>query len=53
MYRDDGLSEGDMQALLDAFPNQSLDFFGALRCGMGRGASLVETLKQRKAIACS
>lgn len=24
MYRDDGLSEGDMQALLRAFPNQTL-----------------------------
>lgn len=31
MYRDDGLSERDMAALLAAFPNQTLDFFGALR----------------------
>ena len=31
MYRDDGLSEGDMAALLRAFPGQTLDFFGALR----------------------
>lgn len=31
MYKDDGLSQGDMEALLDAFPGQSLDFFGALR----------------------
>lgn len=31
MYRDDGLSERDMDALLTAFPNQTLDFFGALR----------------------
>ena len=31
MYRDDGLSRSDMEALLKAFPNQSLDFFGALR----------------------
>lgn len=31
MYKDDGLSSEDMVALLDAFPNQSLDFFGAIR----------------------
>lgn len=31
MYRDDGLSEGDMATLLRTFPNQTLDFFGALR----------------------
>ena len=31
MYRDDGLSTDDMVALLRAFPNQSLDFFGAIR----------------------
>jgi hypothetical protein len=31
MYRDDGLSESDMATLLRAFPNQTLDFFGALR----------------------
>jgi hypothetical protein len=31
MYRDDGLSQDDMVALLEAFPQQSLDFFGALR----------------------
>ena len=31
MYKDDGLTEGDMAALLRAFPAQALDFFGALR----------------------
>ncbi|PSC73399.1 ribulose bisphosphate carboxylase oxygenase chloroplastic [Micractinium conductrix] len=31
MYKDDGLSEHDMLALLRAFPAQTLDFFGALR----------------------
>ncbi|EFN56322.1 hypothetical protein CHLNCDRAFT_144763 [Chlorella variabilis] len=31
MYKDDGLSESDMAALLRAFPGQTLDFFGALR----------------------
>lgn len=31
MYRDDGLTKEDMEILLKAFPNQSLDFFGALR----------------------
>lgn len=31
MYKDDGLSEGDMATLLRAFPGQTLDFFGALR----------------------
>ena len=33
MYRDDGLSPRDMHALLDRFPAQPLDFFGALRAG--------------------
>jgi hypothetical protein len=33
MYRDDGLSVDHMLALLRAFPGQTLDFFGALRCG--------------------
>jgi len=31
MYKDDGLSTEDMLRLLQAFPNQPLDFFGALR----------------------
>jgi hypothetical protein len=31
MYKEDGLAPSDMGALLDAFPNQTLDFFGALR----------------------
>jgi hypothetical protein len=31
MYKDDGLREDDMVALLRAFPAQPLDFFGALR----------------------
>jgi len=31
MYKDDGLNRDDMRTLVDAFPNQSLDFFGALR----------------------
>ena len=31
LYCDDGVSRADVDALLDAFPNQTLDFFGALR----------------------
>lgn len=31
MYQDDGLKKEDMLTLVKAFPNQSLDFFGALR----------------------
>jgi hypothetical protein len=31
MYRDDGVSREGVGALVDAFPGQSLDFFGALR----------------------
>ncbi|EIE26946.1 hypothetical protein COCSUDRAFT_11792, partial [Coccomyxa subellipsoidea C-169] len=31
MYKEDGLSVEDTQTLLDTFPGQSLDFFGALR----------------------
>ncbi|KAK9829417.1 hypothetical protein WJX72_005740 [[Myrmecia] bisecta] len=31
MYKDDGLRLDDMAALLDAFPAQPLDFYGALR----------------------
>jgi len=31
MYKDDGFSWQDMQVLLKAFPNQSLDFYGAIR----------------------
>ncbi len=31
LYRDDGLSREDVTTLVDAFPEQPLDFFGALR----------------------
>ena len=31
MPQDDGLTPGDMAALLDSFPGQPLDFYGALR----------------------
>lgn len=31
MYKDDGFSRQDMEILLKAFPNQSLDFYGAIR----------------------
>jgi len=31
MYKDDGLSMDDMKTILNEFPNQSLDFYGALR----------------------
>jgi hypothetical protein len=31
MYKDDGFGRQDMQVLLKAFPNQSLDFYGAIR----------------------
>jgi len=33
MFRDDGLSLGDMDTLLETFPSQSLDFYGAIRAG--------------------
>jgi hypothetical protein len=45
MYRDDGLSMADMGVLLDAFPEQPLDFFGALRyvdALCGRGADRID-----------
>ena len=31
MYKDDGFGRQDMEVLLKAFPNQSLDFYGAIR----------------------
>jgi hypothetical protein len=31
MYKDDGFNRNDMEVLLRAFPNQSLDFYGAIR----------------------
>lgn len=31
MYKDDGLSRGDIESLVATFSNQALDFFGALR----------------------
>ena len=31
MFKDDGLTRGEMEALLDAFPNQTMDFFGSMR----------------------
>lgn len=31
MYKDDGLDRAGVGALVDAFPQQSLDFFGAVR----------------------
>lgn len=31
MYQKDGLTRHDIESLVDTFPNQSLDFFGALR----------------------
>ena len=31
MYKDDNMSEADMAALLNRYPGQSLDFYGALR----------------------
>lgn len=30
--QDDGVSMSDLEALLDEFPDQPLDFFGAIRC---------------------
>ena len=30
--QDDNISQDDLNALLDAFPEQPLDFFGAIRC---------------------
>lgn len=35
--QDDGLQKEDMDILLDAFPEQPLDFFGALRYGRTLG----------------
>ncbi|KAG2493553.1 hypothetical protein HYH03_008367 [Edaphochlamys debaryana] len=34
MYKEDGLSRRDIEALLDRFRRQPLDFFGALRAGV-------------------
>ena len=34
MYKEDGMTRSDMEALLHEFPNQSLDFYGALRAAM-------------------
>eukprot|EP00878_Enallax_costatus_P046106 GHUV01055704.1.p1 GENE.GHUV01055704.1~~GHUV01055704.1.p1 ORF type:complete len:164 (+),score=26.87 GHUV01055704.1:1037-1528(+) len=31
MYKDDGLSQADIQVLVDTFKGQTLDFFGAVR----------------------
>jgi len=31
MYKEDGLSRGDIETLVATFGNQALDFFGALR----------------------
>ncbi|KAG0617840.1 hypothetical protein M758_4G019200 [Ceratodon purpureus] len=31
MYKKDGLSEEDIGSIIDTFPNQALDFYGALR----------------------
>ncbi len=35
MYKEDGLAPQDMVTLLNRFPTQTLDFFGAIRCGGG------------------
>lgn len=31
MYKEDGLSQADIQVLVDMFKGQTLDFFGAVR----------------------
>lgn len=31
MFKDDGVEIKDVERVLDAFPNQSLDFYGAIR----------------------
>ena len=31
--QDDGITQADLEQLLDAFPDQPLDFYGAIRCG--------------------
>jgi len=31
IFQDDGVTRGDVEKLVDAFPGQSIDFFGALR----------------------
>jgi len=33
MYKEDNVSESDLNTLLDTFPDQPLDFFGAIRAG--------------------
>lgn len=33
MYKDDGITQADLEQLLDAFPDQPLDFYGAIRAG--------------------
>ena len=49
MYKDDGLSEHDMLALLRAFPAQTLDFFGALRW-VGGPPAVRAVLVQRRVL---
>lgn len=34
MYKDDGLTENDMATMVRKYPNQSLDFYGALRASL-------------------
>ncbi|GFR50488.1 hypothetical protein Agub_g12752, partial [Astrephomene gubernaculifera] len=34
MFKEDGVGEGEVRALLDRFPRQPLDFFGALRASV-------------------
>jgi hypothetical protein len=37
MYKDDNLTMEDIQKLLQAYPNQSLDFYGAMRAAVYDG----------------
>jgi hypothetical protein len=52
IFHDDGVTRGDVEKLVDTFPGQSIDFFGALRArvyddkvrGRGQGAGCCAVL---------
>ncbi|MCO5611678.1 hypothetical protein L7F22_065934 [Adiantum nelumboides] len=60
MYRKDGLSKNEIKTIVDTFPNQALDFYGALRSrtydryilkwvdGIGGAEKLGEKLLRRR-----
>ena len=35
--QDDGITQAELEQLLDTFPDQPLDFYGAIRCDQHLG----------------